>query len=333
MRSRDQFAGACLYLCRRLCSRAVLWQMLQAAAISRTVNGLYLVLTSMRPGQWSKNGFLFAALLFSRNVFHPAKAATCAFAFAVFCLASGAVYLLNDLIDAEQDRKHPRKQTRPIASGDLDPQTGRLALALVLPMSLLGGYLVNLPFLLILSVYLALQIAYCTFVKRIVILDVFSIASGFFLRVAAGSAAIQVPMSKWLLICTVFISLFLALAKRRHELLLLGEEAGAHRTVLRQYNVLFLDQMVSVATAGTIVSYSLYTLSEETIAKFGTSRLWLTVPIVFYGVSRYLYRIYRHRDGGQPEEMVWKDRPLLACVAVYVVSVVLIIYGHSELLP
>ncbi len=304
--------------------------MAQAAVISRTVDSLYLVLASMRPGQWSKNGFLFAALLFSRNVFHPAKAATCLFAFAVFCLASGAVYLLNDLIDVEQDRKHPRKQSRPLASGDLTPQNGWLAFSIVLPASLFAGYLVNVPFVLILCAYLAVQIAYCTFIKRIVILDVFAIAVGFFLRVAAGSAAIQVPMSRWLLICTIFISLFLALAKRRHELLLLGDEAGDHRKVLRQYNVMFLDQMVSIATAGTIVSYSLYTLSEETIAKFGTNRLWITVPIVFYGVSRYLYRVYKHRDGGQPEEMIWKDKPLLACLAVYVVSVVLIIYGHSE---
>jgi hypothetical protein len=156
---------------------------------------------------------------------------------------------------------------------------------------------------------------------------------GFFLRVAAGSAAIGVPMSKWLLICTIFISLFLALAKRRHELLALGEGAGEHRKVLEEYNLLFLDQMVSIATAGTIVSYSLYTLSEETIAKFGTSQLWLTVPIVLYGISRYLYQVYRHGDGGQPEELIWKNKPLLMCVVVYVVSVILILYSHSGSLP
>jgi 4-hydroxybenzoate polyprenyltransferase len=229
----------------------------------------------------------------------------------------------------EQDRNHPKKQSRPLASGALDPETGALAFSILLPVSLLAGYLVNGTFLLAVSAYLVLQIAYCTFIKKIILLDVFAIASGFFLRVAAGSAAIQVPMSKWLLICTIFISLFLALAKRRHELLALGEGAGEHREVLEEYNLLFLDQMVSIATAGTIVSYSLYTLSEETIAKFGTSRLWLTVPIVLYGISRYLYRVYRHGDGGQPEELVWKDRPLLACVAVYVVSVVLILYSHS----
>lgn len=307
--------------------------MLQPAAISRAVDSLYLVVASMRPGQWSKNGFVFAALLFSKNLFHPVQAATCLLAFAVFCLASGAVYLLNDLIDVEQDRKHPQKQSRPIASGDLNPRIGWFAFGIVLPLSLAAGRLVGLPFVGVLCAYLAIQIAYCTFLKRIVILDVFSIAAGFFLRVAAGSAAIQVPMSRWLLICTIFISLFLALAKRRHELLLLGAEAGDHRTVLSQYNVMFLDQMVSIATAGTIVSYALYTLSEETAAKFGTNRLWITVPIVFYGVSRYLYRAYQHRDGGRPEELVWKDKPLLACLAVYVVSVVLIIYGHLEFQP
>ncbi len=300
-----------------------------AAVSSKTSDKLRLVLISMRPGQWPKNAFLFAALLFSRNIFHPAQVLTSVLAFGIFCLAAGAVYVLNDLLDMEQDRNHPKKRSRPLASGALDPQTGALAFSILLPVSLLAGYLVNGTFLLAVAAYLVLQIAYCTFLKKVILLDVFSIASGFFLRVAAGSAAIGVPMSKWLLICTIFISLFLALAKRRHELLALGEGAGEHRKVLEEYNLLFLDQMVSIATAGTIVSYSLYTLSEETIAKFGTGRLWLTVPLVLYGISRYLYRVYRHGDGGRPEELVWKDRPLLMCVAVYVVSVILILYTHS----
>jgi 4-hydroxybenzoate polyprenyltransferase len=300
---------------------------------SRTRDKLRLVLVSTRPGQWPKNAFLFAALLFSRNIFHPAQALTSVFAFGVFCLASGAVYILNDLLDMEQDRNHPKKRSRPLASGALDAQTGVLAFSILLPVSLLAACLVNGAFVLAVLAYLGLQIAYCTFLKKVILLDVFAIASGFFLRVAAGSAAIEVPMSKWLLICTIFVSLFLALAKRRHELLALGEGAGEHRKVLEDYNLLFLDQMVSIATAGTIVSYSLYTLSEDTIAKFGTSRLWLTVPIVLYGISRYLYQVYRHGDGGQPEELIWKNKPLLMCVAVYVVSVILILYSHSGSLP
>lgn len=307
--------------------------MTQEIVISKTRDSLGLILLSMRPRQWLKNGFLFAALLFSRNIFHPAQVLTSVFAFGIFCLASGAVYVLNDLLDMEQDRNHPQKRSRPLASGALEPEIGALAFAVLLPISLLAGSLVNLTFLLAVAAYLVLQIAYCTFLKKMILLDVFSIAAGFFLRVAAGSAAIGVPMSKWLLICTIFISLFLALAKRRHELLALGAGAGEHRKTLEEYNLLFLDQMVSIATAGTIVSYSLYTLSEETIAKFGTSRLWLTVPIVLYGISRYLYQVYRHGDGGQPEELVWKDKPLLTCVAVYVVSVILILYSHSESLP
>jgi len=303
--------------------------LLQSPREPKIRDKLRLVLVTVRPGQWPKNAFLFAALLFSRNIFHPAQVLTSVLAFVIFCLASGTVYVLNDLLDMEQDRNHPKKQSRPLASGALDPEIGALAFSILLPASLLAAYLVNGTFLLAVSAYLVLQIAYCTCLKKVILLDVFSIASGFFLRVAAGSAAIQVPMSKWLLICTIFISLFLALAKRRHELLALGEGAGEHRKVLEEYNLLFLDQMVSIATAGTIVSYSLYTLSEETIAKFGTSRLWLTVPIVLYGISRYLYRVYGHGDGGQPEELVWKDRPLLVCVAIYVVSVVLILYSHS----
>ncbi|MCU0917081.1 MAG: decaprenyl-phosphate phosphoribosyltransferase [Planctomycetes bacterium] len=303
--------------------------MTQAAALARTADTLYLVLVSMRPRQWLKNGFLFAALLFSQNLFHPAKLAANLFAFAVFCLASGAVYLLNDLLDASQDRRHPKKQSRPIASGALDPRAAGLACAAILPLSLLAGYGINGSFCLILAGYLAIQISYCLFVKHLIILDVFSIASGFVLRVAAGSVAIQVPMSRWLIICTIFVSLFLAVAKRRHELLLLGTDASNHRKVLEQYSVLFLDQMISIATAGTIVSYSLYTLSEETIAKFGTTHLWFTIPIVLYGISRYLYRVYTHHDGGQPEDLVWRDKPLLACVAVYVLAVVAILYLPS----
>jgi len=303
------------------------------AAVSKRIDTLYLVLVSMRPNQWLKNSFVLAALLFSKNTFHPAQAAAGFLAFGVFCLASSAVYLLNDLLDREQDRRHPKKQLRPLASGELEPRTAWGAFALVLPAALLSGSLINATFLLLVSVYLVLQIAYCTFLKRIIILDVFSIASGFFLRVAAGSAAIQVPMSRWLLICTIFISLFLALAKRRQELLSLGDGAGNHRPVLDEYNVRFLDQMVSIATAGTIVSYSLYTLSEETITKFGTAQLWLTVPIVLYGISRYLYLVYKQADGGAPEEIVWKDRPLLTCLVLYVASALLIVYLHSGSLP
>ncbi len=296
---------------------------------SPTKDKLRLVLVSMRPGQWPKNAFVFAALLFSRNLFHPTQALTGVLAFGIFCLASGAVYILNDLLDMEQDRSHPKKRFRPLAAGALDPETGALAFSILLPASLLAALLVNGTFLLAVLAYLALQIAYCTFLRKVILLDVFAIAAGFFLRVAAGSAAIEVPMSKWLLICTIFISLFLALAKRRHELQALGAGAGGHRKVLEDYNLLFLDQMVSIATAGTIVSYSLYTLSEETVAKFGTNQLWLTVPIVLYGISRYLYQVYRHGDGGQPEELIWKNKPLLMCVAVYVVSVILILYCHS----
>jgi 4-hydroxybenzoate polyprenyltransferase len=303
--------------------------MAQEAVLSKTVDNLGLVLVSMRPRQWLKNGFVFTALLFSRNILHPAKDAVSLLAFAVFCLAAGGVYLLNDLVDVEQDRSHPKKRLRPLASGALEPAVAGPALAVVLATALVGAYLINVPFLLIVVLYLAIQIAYCTWIKEIVILDVFSIASGFFLRVAAGAVAIDVPMSNWLLICTLFISLFLALAKRRHELLLLGDEAANHRKVLDGYNVLFLDQMVSIATAGTIVSYSLYTLSEETIAKFGTTRLWLTIPIVLYGIFRYLYWVYKKQDGGQPEEIVWKDRSLLACLGIYIMSVILIVYTQQ----
>jgi 4-hydroxybenzoate polyprenyltransferase len=194
-------------------------------------------------------------------------------------------------------------------------------------LSLAGSFLIlNIPFAVTALGYVAVQIAYSTFLKEIVILDVFSIAAGFFLRVVAGAVAIDVPISSWLLICTIFISLFLGLGKRRHELLLLGEDARNHRDVFNQYNMNVLDQMVSVVTTGTVISYSLYTLSHETIKKFGTEKLWYTIPIVLYGIFRYLYIVYRREGGGSPESTLFEDKPLLGSIALYVIVVGIILY-------
>ena len=248
-------------------------------------------------------------------------------AFGIFCLLSGGVYLLNDLIDIEKDKRHPKKALRPLASGRLSPSIATTTLIIILPLSLISSFLImNKPFFLTVLGYLAVQIAYSTVLKRIVILDIFSIAAGYFLRVVAGAEAIEVPISSWLLICTIFISLFLGFGKRRHELLLLGGDAGGHRKVLNEYSVNLLDQMVSVVTAGTVISYSLYTLSHETITKFGTEKLWYTIPIVLYGIFRYLYLVYRKEEGGNPELILFADKPLLVSIAVYVIIVGIILY-------
>lgn len=287
---------------------------------------LYLILVSMRPKQWLKNGLVFVALLFSRNVFDSGMLALSIGAFLVFCLLSSGVYIFNDLVDVERDRRHPLKAKRPLASGKLDPLLAKIVLAFILAASLTAAFFINLSFAAIALGYLILQMGYSKLLKDLVIIDVFSIAAGFFLRVMAGAKAIDVPISSWLLICTIFVSLFLGLGKRRHEILLMKEEAGNHRKVLNEYNLGLLDQMMSIVTAGTVISYSLYTLSPETISKFRTENLWLTIPIVLYGVFRYLYVIYQKGKGGHPELVFFEDRHILASILLYVFVVGLIIY-------
>ncbi len=285
-----------------------------------------LIFVSMRPRQWLKNGLLFVALLFSRNLFNRSMLVLTISAFFVFCILSSGIYLLNDLFDMERDRSHPVKAKRPLASGELSPFIARIAAVFLFAVSLAAASSINLPFAAIALGYMVLQISYSKFLKEIVIIDVFSIAAGFFLRVAAGAKAIEVPISSWLLICTIFASLFLGLGKRRHEILLMKGEAGNHRKVLNEYNFSLLDQMVSIVTAGTVISYSLYTLSPETVSKFRTDNLWFTIPIVLYGVFRYLYLIYKGEKGGHPELIFFEDRHILASILLYVFVVGLIIY-------
>jgi len=290
-------------------------------------NTLSLVFISLRPTQWVKNSFVFAALIFSQNVLNPKMLMISIAAFVIFCFLSGGVYLLNDLLDIEKDKKHPEKSYRPLASGRLSPKVAKITIIIVLTVSLAVSLLViNIPFAATALGYLTVQIAYSILLKEVVIMDIFSIAAGFFLRVIAGAMAIDVPISSWLLICTIFMSLFLGLGKRRHEFLLLGEDARNHRKVLNEYNTNVLDQMVSIVTAGTVISYSLYTLSYETIKKFGTEKLWYTIPIVLYGVFRYLYLVYRKEGGGSPEITLFADKPLFASIALYVILVAIILY-------
>ena len=293
---------------------------------SPRMDAVKYLLISMRPRQWIKNLLLFAALIFSKNVLHPQMALTSVKAFALFCMLSSGVYLLNDLMDIEKDRNHPRKALRPLPSGRLNPSLAKIACLALLATSLFASLSINRAFAGICLGYLALQIAYSKWFKEMVILDVFSIAAGFFLRVVLGAKAIGVPISSWLLLCTLFLSLFLALAKRRHELLLLGEEAKNHRGVLREYNVSLLNQMVGVATAGTVISYALYTLSTETIQKFQTENLGYTIPIVLYGIFRYLYLVYQKEEGGHPELLFFDDKSLLATVLLYGIVVGIVLY-------
>jgi len=284
------------------------------------------LLKSIRPQQWLKNLFIFAPLIFSENIFNRSMFLQSLLAFAVFCLLSGALYILNDLKDIEEDRLHPIKSKRPLAAGELKKRQAIAAFVILSFISLLFASLVNEEFLWVCLLYYFLQIAYSFALKHVVILDVFIVASGFFLRVIAGAVAIQVQISPWLLICTTLLALFLALSKRRHEILLLDEEAVNHRPILKEYSPYLLDQMISVVTASTVIAYCLYTISGETIEKFGTNKLILTIPFVLYGIFRYLYLIHQKAEGGTPETLILKDRPLLFDIFLWIISAALIIY-------
>lgn len=284
------------------------------------------VLHSLRPEQWTKNLLVFAALLFARRLFDPAAVLQALAAFAIFCGLSGAVYLLNDVSDRESDRQHPVKRHRPIAAGHVSAPTA-VAWALVLiALGLSLSFWLQTGFGMAAAAYLVLQAAYTRVLKHVVILDVMAIAFGFVLRAVAGGLIIGVPISDWLVICTILLALFLGLSKRRHELTLLAAGAAGHRRILEEYDPYLLDQMIAVVAAATLVAYIIYCLSPETTARFGTQWLVLTVPFPIYGLFRYLYIVHRKDGGGNPSEMLLTDRPLLSCVGLWGLTVVAVIY-------
>lgn len=281
---------------------------------------------SLRPDQWSKNLIVFAALIFAVKLLDPAALANALAAFLIFCALSGAVYLINDVADREQDRQHPIKRMRPIASGDLAPGTA-MTFAVVLSAATLAGAVALRPvFGVVAAAYLALFVVYTRWLKHIVVLDVMTIALGFVLRAVAGGLVIDVHISNWLLVCTMLGALFLGLAKRRHEITLLAGGAGGHRKILEEYDPYLLDQMIGVVAAATMVAYIIYCASPETHAYFGTDWMVLTTPFPVYGLFRYLYLVHRKAGGGSPSDMLLTDRPLLACVLLWGITAITIIY-------
>jgi 4-hydroxybenzoate polyprenyltransferase len=292
------------------------------------LNRLYWIFLSLRPLQWIKNGFLLIPLVFARKVFDPHRLLRSACALAIFCLMAGAIYLVNDLSDLEADRKHPTKKNRPLAAGHISPIVGKVSAILLLFGSLVWASRLNWGFFFALIVYVTIQLLYSYRLKEVVILDIFCVSSGFFLRVVAGALAIQVEISSWLIICTVLISMFLSVAKRRNELILFGEtRAGSHRKVLERYSLPLFDQMISVIMACALLSYMLYCISRQTIEKFGSDRMIYSSPFVLYGVFRYLYLIHKEDKGGAPEKVLLTDIPLLIDVVLWAVVCVLVIYG------
>lgn len=284
------------------------------------------IIQSMRPHQWTKNFFVYAALIFSQNIFNLPLLLKTTIAFSAFCLISSALYIFNDLKDLEEDKLHPLKSKRPIASGKIKKST---AILMIVVLGLLGfssAFTLNKNYFIIILVYFLIQMAYSIKLKHIVILDVFVVALGFLIRVVAGGLAIEVSLSSWLLICTILLALFLALSKRRHELVLLEDGASDHRPILEEYSPYLLDQMIAVVTASTVIAYCLYTISEETVTKFGTTNLIFTVPFVLYGIFRYLYLIHQKSEGGSPEALIVKDKPLLIDIFLWIATAVVILY-------
>ena len=281
---------------------------------------------SLRPDQWTKNLIVFAALIFAVKLLDPAATAKASAAFLIFCALSGAVYLFNDVSDRAQDRLHPVKAKRPIASGDLAPGAAMMFAAVLSAIALAAAFMLRPAFGVAAAAYLALFVVYTRTLKHVVVLDVMTIAIGFVLRAVAGGLVINVHISNWLLVCTMLGALFLGLAKRRHEITLLAAGAKGHRRILEEYDPYLLDQMIGVVAAATMVAYIIYCASPETHAYFGTEWMVLTTPFPIYGLFRYLYLVHRKAGGGSPSDMLLEDRPLLACVVLWGITSVLIIY-------
>jgi 4-hydroxybenzoate polyprenyltransferase len=280
----------------------------------------------MRPAQWPKNLLVFAPLVFAQQALHPQAVVRSVAIFAVFCLASGAVYLINDLLDRASDREHPVKCRRPIASGALSPAAALAASALAGTGSLFAAALLDRGVALVLGIYLLVNLLYSRVLKHLVILDVMTIAAGFVLRVVAGGIAVGVPLSSWLLLCTSLLALFLGFGKRRHELVLLEFNASTHRPILAEYSPYFLDQLIAVVTTSTLVTYALYTMDPVVHQKLGTPYLPLTIPFVLYGIFRYLYLVHQRQEGGDPSQIVFSDRPLLTDILLWAATAFTILY-------
>jgi len=280
----------------------------------------------MRPEQWIKNFFVFTALLFSKNLLNPSKDIEAIIGFIIFCMITGCAYMINDFVDLEKDKLHPVKSRRPLASGKLKKDTAVKIIVLICLASLFFAFYMNILFGIVVLAYFLLNIGYSIYLKNIVIIDVVSIAAGFVFRVLGGAVIISVVASQWLILCTILLSLFLGFSKRRHELILLEDNATSHRKVLEHYSPYFLDQMIAVVTASTLICYALYTMSRDTVEKLGTSKLIYTIPFVLYGIFRYLYLVHQKEEGGSPTEIMFTDKPMIINICLWVISSVVFIY-------
>jgi len=283
-----------------------------------------LLLETMRPRQWIKNLLVFAGIFYAGMIDKPVFLLKVTIAFAVFCALSGSVYIVNDIRDVEQDKRHPLKCRRPIASGRLATATAWRAAVSIAAVALVVAFVISTRFGLCAVAYIVLGLAYSFVLKSIVIVDLITLALGFVLRAYAGTQVVSVEVTPWFLECILFLALFIAICKRRHELVLLNEGATKHRKVLREYSVGFLDQMVSVATTAALLSYALWTTAPQTREKF--DGMIVTVPFVLYGIFRYLYLVYYRKEGGAPEALILTDRSLLINIFLWFLVVLFLVY-------
>ena len=283
------------------------------------------LIISMRPKQWYKNLVLFIAIVFSHNLFDFSLWFNVISAFIIFCMLSGGDYVINDILDIERDKKHPTKRKRPIASGRLKKSHAILFASLLIIIALSGSYLINSLFFIVSIMFFSLHNAYTLFLKHIIIVDVLIISTNFVIRTIAGCLAINLFASSWLIVCAFLLALFLALGKRRHELVLLGEEAKGHRKILQDYSTEMLDQMIGITSGALIISYSLYTFLTN------NNYMMLTIPFVVYGLFRYLFLVHAKNFGGETE-LIFKDKGMLVCMVLWAVSVVLILYGFLDVM-
>ena len=294
---------------------------------------LAAVVRLARPKQWVKNIFVFTALIFAGKVLVKQALIEAAIAFVAFGFASSAGYFLNDFRDIEEDRRHPVKRERPLARGDLPAALGPVGFLVCAGVALaLSFWLLNPIAGGVVGLYLVINLGYSLGLKHLVIIDVLLISAGFVLRIIAGAAALEVMPSTWLILCAVTISLFLGFTKRRAEVVLLGDKASEHRRVLRHYNTAFLDQMISIVTAATVVCYILYTVDRQTVELIGSRLMILSVPLVLYGIFRYLYLVYHADSGGDPTRTIFTDVPLLVTGALWgALCTVVILFGEEIL--
>ncbi len=298
----------------------------RADAAVKDRNILYSIITTMRPHQWLKNLFIFAPLLFGRKLTDAAAIGNSLSAFAAFCCLASGLYIINDIVDAEEDRAHPKKRFRPISSGALPVWIAVLvSIALVITGNWIA-FSINLNAFLIAALYFILTLAYCLALKKVILLDGMTIATGFVLRIVGGAFAVGVMPTHWLIVCAFLLALFLAFTKRRQEILLLDDEAGEHREVLNQYSVGYLDQINNILVGAAIVCYALYTVAPETVARFGTGALIYGTVFVIYGMLRYLALIKKPTNGGNPSRTLIQDKPLLLTLAGWAVYNAVVIY-------